>query len=221
MTIMLDTSEVERVLRNTIQYCDGFVDGAEGGLDTLLLRIAEQTKEGLELWMDSMAASNHAALHHVYEWYQTGSAGARLFDYTYSVGGGTIVFHGETQMSSSLPNRSSVPFYNKADVMESGASVTIRPVNVKALHWDDVYISGEVHVANPGGAATTGSWVRFNELFFSTVLPQSLLAAMLADLATADEFTDSFSAGAMGGGYGAGAAAGTKWITSPKVGILI
>lgn len=218
MTIMLDTSELEMILKNTAAYCEGFIAGGHNGLDPLLVRIGEVVEEALGLWMDSMAAGNHAALHHVYEWYQTGSAGARLFEYDYSVGGGTIVFHGETQASSSLPNRSSVPFYNKADVMESGGSVTVSPINVQYLHWDDVYTPNDVFIAHPGGAATVGSWKRFTDLFFNTVVSQSLLAAMLADLATADEFLASFAAGAMGGGFGAGEAAGFKWMAGADVG---
>lgn len=221
MTIIMDTSELERILKDTAQYCQGFIDGGEQGLPILLAKIGEVVKEALGQWMDSMAAGNHASLHHVYEWYQTGSAGARLFEYNFSVGGNTIIFTGETQASSSLPRRSSVPFYNKADVMESGGSVTISPVNVSYLHWDDVYTPNDVTVAHPGGAATVGSWKRFTDLFFNTVLPQSLLAAMLADLGTADEFLASFAAGAMGGGYGTGVGAGTKWITSPDVGVIV
>jgi hypothetical protein len=220
MTIMMDTSELERILKNTAQYCEGFIAGGEDGLSVLLMELGQAVKEALELWMDSMAAGNHAALHHVYEWYQAGSAGARLFEYNFSVGGGTIVFTGETQASSSLPHRSTVPFYNKADVMESGQSVTISPINVEYLHWDDVYTPNDVTVTHPGGAATVGSWKRFTDLFFNTVLSQALLATMLADLAVADEFTASFAAGANGGGFGAGQSAGYKWITSPDIGVI-
>jgi hypothetical protein len=217
----MDTSELERILKNTAQYCEGFIAGGHEGLPVLMAEIAEVVKEALGKWMDSMAAGNHAALHHVYEWYQAGSSGARLFEYNYSVGGGTIVFTGETQASSSLPHRSTVPFYNKADVMESGGSVTISPVNVEYLHWDDVYTPNDVTVAHPGGAATVGSWKRFTDLFFNTVISQSLMQAMLADLAVADEFLASFAAGALGGGFGAGQGAGYKWITSPNVGVIL
>lgn len=221
MTIMIDTSELEMILKNTAQYCEGFIAGGEAGLPILLAKIGEAVTEALGLWMDSMAAGNHAALHHVYEWYQTGSAGARLFNYDFAVGGNTIVFTGETQASSSIPNGSRVPFYNKADVMESGQSVTISPVNVTYLHWDDVFTPNDVFVAHPGGAATVGSWARYTDKFFTEYVSQGLLAAMLADLGTADEFTASFAAGALGGGFGAGTSAGEKWITSPNVGVVI
>jgi len=220
MTITMDTSELDRILKNTAAFCDGFIAGSEAGLPQLLAEIGEVVHEALGLWMDSMAAGNHAALHHVYEWYQTGSAGARLFDYDYSVGGNTIVFVGETQSSSSVPNRAPWPFYNKADVMESGGGVTIYPVNVTYLHWDDFYTTGPVHVKNSGGAATTGSWVRYTEKFFYEYVSQGLLATMLAELQTADEFLASFAAGALGGGFGAGQAAGMKWITSPNIGMV-
>jgi hypothetical protein len=221
MTIILDTSELERVLKNTAQYCEGFIAGGEAGLPLLLAEIGEAVKEAMGLWMDAMASGNHAALHHVYEWYQTGSAGARLFEYNYSVGGNTIVFTGETQSSSSIPNGSRVPFYNKADVMESGQSVTISPINVDYLHWGDVYTPNDVFVPHPGGAATVGSWARYTDKFFSEYVSQGLLAAMLADLGVADEFTASFAAGALGGGFGAGQGAGVKWITSPNVGVIL
>ena len=74
--VLLDTSELERVLKNTAQYCEGFIAGGEAGLPLLLAEIGEAVKEAMGLWMDAMASGNHAALHHVYEWYQTGSAGA-------------------------------------------------------------------------------------------------------------------------------------------------
>jgi hypothetical protein len=221
MTLLIDTSDLEMVLKSTAEYCAGFIAGGEDGLPVLLTKMGQVITEAMGLWMDAMAGGNHAALHHVYEWYQTGSAGARLFEYDFTVGGNTIIITGETQSSSSIPNGSRVPFYNKADVMESGQSVTISPVNVNYLHWDDVFTPNDVFVAHPGGPATVGSWARYSNKFFTEYLSQSLLIAMLADLATADEFAASFPAGARGGGFGTGFSAGYKWITSPDVGVVV
>ena len=54
MTIMLDTSELERILKNTAQYCEGFIAGGEEGLDPLLMRIGAVVEEALGKWMDFM-----------------------------------------------------------------------------------------------------------------------------------------------------------------------
>lgn len=224
MSLTFDFSDLERKLKNVDAYSKGFIAGAKEGVPIMLAKIGAYVTELMGLFLDKMASGNPGALHHVYEWYQTGSAGSRLFDYDFAVGGNTLTITGQTQSSSSIPQGSRVPFYNKADVMESGQSVTINPVNVSRLKFDagsgTIFHPGPVFVAHPGGPGVVGQWKRHSDLFINTYVTQSVLSAsgMLQPLETAEEYLASFAAGANGGGFGAGFRAGMKYITNVRVG---
>lgn len=216
--IDVDTSEVEKVIANTIQYSNGFVAGSQQGLSTLLQKIGASVVEAIGIFIDRMAAGNPSALHHIYEWGSVG--GARLFNFDYAVGGNTVTFSGQTTQSGSIAPTADRPFYNKADVMEAGQSVTIEPYG-EALAFNGIFVRRAVHVANPGGGGTVGQFQRVTDLFFTQYVTQAFLAPILQDLATADEFTANFAAGAMGGGYGAGVSAGIQYIAGAPVGALL
>lgn len=220
--VNVDTSEVEKVIANTIQYSEGFVAGAEQGLPALLQKIGATVVEAIGIFIDRMAAGNPSALHHIYEWGSVG--GARLFNFDYAVGGNIVTFSGETTQSSSIAPTADRPFYNKADVMENGQGVSISPYG-EALVFDPgggtIFVGRTIYVSNPGGGGTVGQFQRVTDQFFTQYVTQTFLAPILADLATADEFTASFAAGALGGGYGTGVAAGTKYIAGAPVGGIL
>lgn len=221
-SITVDTSEVERVLQNTIQYSDGFIAGAHQGLPQLLQKIGATVVEAIGIFIDRMAAGNPSALHHIYEWGSVG--GSRLFNFDYAVGGNIVTFSGQTTQSSSIAPTADRPFYNKADVMESGQGVSISPYG-EALVFDPgggtVFVGRTIYVANPGGGGTVGQFQRVTDQFFNQYVTQTFLAPILADLATADEFVANFAAGALGGGYGAGVSAGTQYIAGAPVGGIL
>jgi len=225
--IRVDTSEVDRVMMNASQYTNGFAAGVERGIPILLAALGETVVEAIGRFIDMQAAGNPAALHHMYEWYMAGSSGARLFEFDYTVSGNTVTFSGSTSQSGSVARTADRPFYNKADVMESGQGVTISPTG-SVLAFDvggeTVFTPNTVFVQHPGGPATTGSFQRVVDLFFGQYLSQALLHAsgIMDKLATPSEFADSWPAGANGGGFGTGVGAGLKYMTSavPVGGIL-
>lgn len=228
MTVVtIDTTEVEKVLRNTIAYSRGFLAGADAGLPVLLAKIGAAVVEALQRFIDMQAAGNPGALHHIYEWYQTGSAGGRLFEFDYAVGGNTVTFNGSTTQSSTLSNTATVPFYNKADIMESGTAITIEPSSSDVLAFEGgdgtVFTPNPVTVSQPGGPGVAGSFQRVVDMFFTQYFTQAFLASsgLLAALETPTAFASYFAAGAMGGGYGTGVKAGYEYIANAPVGLSI
>lgn len=223
MTIVsVDTSHLDMVLRNTAAYNEGFIAGMHQGLPVLLAKIGAAVVEMVGMFIDRMAAGNPAALHHIYEWGSVG--GARLFEYNYAVGGNTVTFNGHTTQSGSIAPTADRPFYNKADVMESGAGVSITPYG-DALVFDPgggtVFVSNTINVSNPGGSAVVGSFQRVHDQFFSTYVTQAFFhsSGLLAALETPTAYDAMFAAGALGGGYGTGVAAGFQYIAGAPVAI--
>ena len=141
----VDASDFIRKCRNVAAYNDGFCAGAKDGLPPLLQRIGATVVEAIGMFIDRMAAGNPSALHHIYEWGSVG--GARLFNFDYAVGGNTVTFSGQTTQSGSIAPTADRPFYNKADVMETGQSVTIEPYG-EALYFNDIFVRRPVFVAN-------------------------------------------------------------------------
>ena len=113
-------------MTNITEYSNGFVEGIEKGKSNLLNRIGELAVESVKEYIDSSARVNPQALHHVYEWYQTGSPDARLFDIEYlKYGTDKIVITANFKQSSSIAKGSSTPFIDKARVMENGQRLVI------------------------------------------------------------------------------------------------
>jgi len=84
--------------------------------------------------------------------------------------------------SDTTPPNSDQEFFDKARIMEEGIEVVINEVNAKALFFEvdgeEFFRTGPIVIANPGGAATRGSFVRaFNEfygLYFTNVYLDSI-----------------------------------------------
>lgn len=218
MAIMhVDASDFINKCRNVAAYNDGFVAGTHDGLPVLLQKIGATVVEAIGIFIDRMAAGNPSALHHIYEWGSVG--GARLFNFNYAVGGNTVTFNGQTTQSGSVAPTADRPFYNKADVMEAGQSVTIVPYG-EALVFNDIFVRGPVFVANPGGGGTVGQFQRVTDQFFTQYVTQSFLGPILEALSYPSAYAASFVAGANGGGFGTGSAAGYKYIAGAPVGGL-
>lgn len=222
MIISVNTADATTKLNNASQYTTGFGDGVPAGLPLLLHKIGVTVVEMIGLFLDAMAAGNKDALHHIYEWGQSGSAGGRLFDFDYAVGGNTVSFSGNLTQSSSIAPTANRPFYNKAEVMESGQAVTIDPVDAEMLAFNvggrTVFHPGTITVTRPGGGGTVGQFANYTDIFFSRYVTQSFLAPLLSDLSTAEEFVASWAAGVNGGGYGTGFAAGKDYIANANIG---
>ena len=214
--LVFDTSELDRKLMNVNAYTNGFVAGIHKGKYQLLNKIGASVVELLSNFIDTMAAGNPAALHHIYEWGSVG--GARLFEFDYTVGGSTVAFSGHTTQSGSIAPTADRPFYNKADVMESGQGVTISPSgSVLAFNpgGGTVFTPHPVYVSNPGGSAVVGSFQRTTDMFFTQYFTQAFLhsSGLLKALSTPTAYAAMFAAGANGGGYGTGVTAGQRYIS--------
>ena len=218
MKLKADTSQFNRDMNNIIKYSMGFLEGAKAGKSIFLGKLGANVSEIVKEFIDTNAKLNPAMLHHVYEWYQTGSPAARLYDITYTVSNLGLSIRSTFRQSISVKNGSKVPFYDKARIMELGIPVTIRPVNAKALAFTDdngeqVFTKQPVRVSDPGGPQVQGSFQRVFDSFFNLYMSQSFLmsSGVAKYLSEPIAYKKDFSLGKKLG-KGAGIAAGYRWI---------
>jgi hypothetical protein len=212
--MQVDLSAFSRDLKNIIGYSEGFLEGAQKAKPQLATSIGEIIKERLEQFIDSNAKVAPQLLHHVYEWYQTGSPDARLFDITYNTDGNGLSISSTFSQSMSIKAGSKVPFYDKASIMESGTTVTITPRNKLVFDVDGktVFTSKPVTVENPGGE-TQGEYEKIFNMFFDSYMTQSMFneSGIYSALELNDDFGKHFSS-AKRGGRSLGVNTGYNWI---------
>lgn len=222
--ISLDTKSFEKKILNIADYSIGFLDGIQGGKTIFMDNFADGVIKVLKLYIDSEARSNPQSLHHVYEWYRSGSPSARLFDIHKSVNRGGISLMSSFSQSQSLSNNSSEPFYDKAKIMEEGRSLTISPKNSSVLAFEvdgeQVFSKTPVVVDNPGGPNVAGSFKDVIDEFFSSYFSQAFLrsSGLYDYLKKADGYKHNLAAGSIKGRV-AGYEVGFKWITGAKIGV--
>jgi len=214
LSMSVDLTKFNRDMNNIIGYSNGFLEGAERAKPAMLQLMGARISEMLKSFVDSNARVNPQGLHHVYEWYQTGSPNARLFDIQYQVVGGGLSMSSSFSQSRSIKSGSKVPFYNKASIMESGIPVTIVPQNKLVFEVDGktVFTPNAVTVENPGGQ-TQGEYERVFNLFFDVYLKQSFLnqTGIMAKLNQGKDFDARFSS-AKRGGRSLGISTGYNWM---------
>jgi hypothetical protein len=177
--VVVDTSSFVKSLSNVVKYTEGFLEGVRRGKPMFLTNVGAGIVQALKEYIDSNARVNPEMLHHVYEWYQTGSAESRLFDIDYKVSGLGLSFNSSFRQSSVVKAGSNVPFYNKADIMENGIGVTIRPKAARVLAFtteegQEVFTPNEVRVSRPGGNVQ-GQYEKIFESFFTLYFTQAFL----------------------------------------------
>jgi len=179
ISVRLNQTKFLSDMNNVVQYSLGFIEGVKRGRNMFLKSLGSGIKEMLEVFIDANARSNPQALHHIYEWYKTGSPDARLFDINYSVSNAGLSFSSTFSQSNSIKEGSSSPFYNKAKIMEEGIPVTISPKRSQVLVFEEngetVFTKGSVEVSNPGGIQVQGSFERIVNLFFTRYFTQAFL----------------------------------------------
>lgn len=201
-------------MTNLIEYSRGYIEGAEKGKSKFLTEMGAMTIEVAKEFIDTNARLDPQRLHHVYEWYLTGSPEARLYDINYTVGTNSIVFTYEFKQSQSVSRGSTTPFYNKAEVMESGIPVTIKPKKASVLAFDvngeTVFRPGPIVVDNPGGAVG-GQFEKVLDTFFNQYFKQSFLqiSGLAYNLESPKEFHRNLRKRA---GRSEGIKAGYNWI---------
>jgi hypothetical protein len=212
LTMSLDLEAFNKDMKNILGYSNGFLEGAQQAKPALLKVLGASISEILKDFIDSNARVNPESLHHVYEWYQTGSPNARLFDIDYAVIGGGLSISSSFSQSKSIKSGSRVPFYNKAAIMESGVPVTITPRTklVFEVDGETVFTPNSVTVVNPGGA-TEGEYQKVLDTFFNSYLKQSFLNEVFYSLKREKDFKTKF-ASAKRGGRALGLTTGYNWI---------
>lgn len=222
MRVSLDSRSLEKQLLNIVGYSLGFIDGANNGKKIFLNNLGKSVVFVLGQYIDVEARANSAALHHVYEWYRTGSPQARLFDLNYTVSNVGLSISSTFRQSKSVSRDSTEPFYNKAKIMESGIPVTITPRPGGALRFTDngeeIFTKKPVTINSPGGEEVAGSYQKIFDQFMMFYFTQSFLKAsgIFDYIKNPVIYKKEFAAGAKLG-RSKGVSTGFKWITNAKI----
>lgn len=225
MKVAFNFVQLEKELENLVQYSTGYLEGVTLGKTEFLKRLGEGTKVVLEKYIDANARMNPQALHHVYEWYKTGSPEARLFNISYTISNLGLSMKSTLSQSKTIKNGSREPFYNKAKIMEEGLPVTITPKRSDVLAFE---IDGEmkfsknpVEIEHPGGTETAGAYEKAFDDFFHFYFKQSFLRAsgMMQYLNNPKTYKKNFAAGVKGGGKQLGKKTGYTWISNAAIGV--
>jgi hypothetical protein len=221
MRVSLVTNDFEKQIINIANYSIGFLDGVQKGKKIFLDNMGKGVIYTLGRYIDVEAKANSAALHHVYEWYQTGSPAARLFDINYTVSNVGLSVNSTFRQSRTITEDGTVPFYNKAKIMENGIPVLIKPKRT-ALRFrtggEEIFTRRPVNVRNPGGEQVEGSFERTFDEFMRNYFTQGFLRAsgLIDYISNPRIYKKNFAAGAKGG-RNVGVSTGFKWITNAKV----
>jgi hypothetical protein len=223
MRVTTTTKNFEKQMKNIIDYSAGFLDGAQKGKTEFLKLLGQATITSLAQYVDAQARSNPYALHHIYEWNKTGSPNARLFDLNYTVSNLGLSISGTFKQSKTLKEGSTVPFYNKARIMEQGIPVTIVPkkrVLAFTIDNEEVFTSNDVTVTSPGGTEVQGSFENVIDEFMLYYFKQSLLRAsgVYDYIKRPTIFKKDMAQGARIG-RSQGISTGFKWIANAKIGV--
>lgn len=222
ITAKFNTAKFNKQMTNILKYSAGFMEGAQNGKTKLLDNLGRETIEILKQYIDANARVNPQALHHIYEWYQTGSPAARLFDINYTISNLGLSMKSTFRQSTSVKSGSNVPFYDKAKIMENGIPVTIKPKNSPVLAFEQdgemVFTKNPVRVENPGGTAVQGAYQKTFDSFFRQYFSQAFLrsSGVLGYLKQAKAYKKNIGAG-KAGGRGTGLATGYRWILNGRV----
>lgn len=224
MIVTLNTTSMKLKLDNLVQYSLGFLEGVEGGKKIFFSELGRGVIEALGQYIDAMARSDQQALHHVYEWSETGNRSGRLFKFDYIVTGSGLSVNATFSQSKSVKDGSNTPFYDKARIMEKGIPVLIKPKGDNPLVFESdgetVFTKKPILNSNPGGVAVQGSFEKTFDNFMKYYFSQSFLRASgLSDyLETPTIYKKNLAAGVRGG-KSVGKATGLKWMMSAKVGV--
>lgn len=223
----VNTDKLLSTLKNVVQYSDSFTTELKKNKKRIASNLANESIEVFYNYLDGLARSHPGMLHHVYEWGQVGNPGGRLFELTTAIRGNSAVVSADFLQSETTPPNSDQEFYDKATIMEEGIEVVINEVNAKALFFEvdgeEFFRTGPIVIANPGGAATRGSFVKaFNEfytVYFSQVYLDSI--GFYKHYSNPKEYSRKFKVAARSGNArGIGKQAALSWIAKGPGGRL-
>jgi hypothetical protein len=220
----MNSKSFEMQMNNIVNYSFGFLEGVQKGKKIFLDKLGKGVIQALAQYVDVEARSNPKALHHVYEWNQTGSPTSRLFDLNYTVSNLGLSINSTFKQSRTVSENMTVPFYNKAKIMENGIPVTISPTKSQVLRFSgpsgDVFTKKPIKVDSPGGDAVFSSFESTVDIFISRYFKQSFLRASgLYDYIKKPVlYKKNFAAGSKLG-KSKGVDTGFKWIVNATIGV--
>jgi hypothetical protein len=220
----IDTQQFMKDMNNIVQYSTGFLDGIQTGKKEFMNKLGEGTINALGQYIDAHARMNPRLLHHVYEWYQTGSPSSRLFDLEYTVSNLGLSIKSTFRQSTTVAKDSTKPFYDKARIMENGIPVTIRPRGAQSLKFTvggkTVFSKGPITVYRPGGDGVAGQYERIFDEFMNQYFTQAFLhsSGVFKYLQNPVLYKNNFAQGAKGGA-GVGKKTGYRWIANATIGV--
>lgn len=222
MKVMLDVRNFEKTLTNVVDYSFGFIDGVNKGKKKMLENLAEGIVEYLGNYIDAIARSDSQALHHVYEWYELGTKNGRLYNLNYTISNLGLSINSTFRQSTSISEKSTEPFYNKAYIMENGIPVTISPKR-KALVFEEggktIFSSRPITINNPGGQQVEGSYQKTFDSFFKNYFTQAFLksSGLYDYISNPKVYKKNIALGSKAG-KNAGVKVGYTWIINAKLG---
>ena len=224
MIARTNTKQFEKQMNNIVDYAIGFLDGIQKGKTLFLKNLGDGVIQTLGSYIDVSARGNPNALHHVYEWYKTGSPEARLFDLQYTVSNLGLKINSTFRQSRTLQEDSNTPFYNKARIMEEGVQVTITPKKSSVLVFNEggktIFTKNSITVKNPGGQYVQGSFENVMDEFMLKYFKQSFLrsSGLYDYIKKPTTFKKNIKAGAKAG-KSKGISTGYNWIINAKIGV--
>lgn len=222
MRAVFNSSQFKKEMNNIVEYSVGFLEGIQKGKTLFLKTVGLETVELMKEFIDSNARVNPEMLHHIYEWNQTGSPKARLYNISYTTSNLGLSFKSSFSQSASIKNGSRTPFYDKARIMEEGIPVTIRPKAAEVLVFDEngetVFTKGPVRVDNPGGSQVEGGFEKVFDMFFNRYFSQAFLrvSGIAKYLENPEVYRRDMSAG-KSLGRSKGVSTGYRWIANAGV----
>jgi hypothetical protein len=224
MIVKTNIKNFQSAMDNIIDYSYGFIDGVKNGKTVFLEKLGKNLIIAIGQYIDINAKGNPQALHHVYEWYQTGSPQSRLFDIDYVVNKNGLSLSSSFRQSRTVSQDSNTPFYNKANIMENGIPVTIKPKSRSALAFESggqtVFTKRPVTVRNPGGDDVQGAFKEIFDEFMLKYFKQSFIRASgLYDYINKPTvFKKNIKAGSKAG-RSKGISTGYSWIINARMGV--
>lgn len=223
LSVKIDNRQVNKLLKNSVSYSYGFLDGVQISQIEFNKRLGEFTIKALYKYIDSRAKADPEALHHIYEWGQVGKPSGRLFEFTAVPYKTLIRFNGKFLESKTISENSSDAFPEKARIMEDQIQVVVSPRNSDYLAFEVdgemVFTTQTVYIDHPGGDAVAGSFGRVVDDFFGNYLKLALIKPFIKDLQEAEQYVQMFPSGVKGGSRNTGVSAGKKYMT--KTGMII
>jgi hypothetical protein len=225
-SVRFDGKKAMKTLNNIVKYSEGFIRETKAKEGYVASRMADMSIEGFYDFLDNLARTSPGMLHHVYEWGQVGNPSARLYELKKQLTGKQSVKISSTFLpSTSVSENSSQPFTDKAEIMEEGIQIVIDEVQADALFFqvngEEFFRSGPIVIANPGGEAVRGSFLKSFDTFYNKYFEDVYLRSInfYEYFRRPEIFAKNFGAGARGGAS-VGRQTALSWIRNMPGGTL-